>query len=130
VGGATLILDPTVAADISAAGFKTKEAYADYLVKNTGTPAWLYWQTRQKELEDAKKGVEPFASYLKAGENGVVPISRFAERLTLGVPVNAFGVFPQSSTPVEIIVTGGGTNTYWSGGDFTYYSSVSVDKWR
>ena len=130
VGGATLILDPTVAADISAAGFKTKEAYADYLVKNTGTPAWLYWQTRQKELEEAKKGVEPFASYLKAGENGVVPISRFAERLTIGVPVNAFGVFPQSRTPVEIIVTGGGTNTYWSGGDFTYSSSVSVDKWR
>ncbi len=130
VGGATLILDPTVAADISAAGFKTKEAYADYLVKNTGTPAWLYWQTRQKELEQAKKGVEPFASYLKAGENGVVPISRFTERLTLGVPVNAFGVFPQSLTPVEIIVTGGGTNTYWSGGDFTYATSVSIDKWR
>jgi hypothetical protein len=130
VGGVTLVLDPTVAADISAAGFKTKEAYADYLVKNTGTPAWLYWQTRQKELEEAKKGVEPFASYLKAGENGVIPISRFAERLTLGVPVNAFGVFPQSRTPIEIIVTGGSTNTYWSGGDFTYSSSVSIDKWR
>ena len=130
VGGATLILDPTVAADISAAGFKTKEAYADYLVKNTGTPGWLYWQTRQKELEEAKKGVEPFASYLRAGENGVIPVSRFAERLTIGVPVNAFGVFPQSRTPIEIIVTGGGTNTYWSGGDFSYSASVSIDKWR
>jgi hypothetical protein len=130
VGGATLILDPTVAADISTAGFKSKEAYVDYLVKNTGTPGWLYWQTRQKELEEAKKGVEPFATYLKAGEDGVIPISRFAERLTLGVPVNAFGVFPQSSTPIEIIVTGGGTNTYWSGGDFTYSASALIDKWR
>ncbi len=128
--GATIILDPTVAADIAASGFKSKEAYADYLVKNTGTPAWLYWQTRPKELEEAKKGIEPFASYLKEGEDGVIPVSRFAERLTLGVPVNAFGVFPQSRTPIEIIVTGGGTNTYWSGGDFTYYSSASVDKWR
>jgi hypothetical protein len=130
VGGATLIFDPTVAVDISAAGFKSKEAYAEYLVKNIGTPAWLYWQTRQKELQEAKKGVEPFASYLKAGENGVIPVSRFAEKLTLGVPVNAFGVFPQSPTPIEIIVTGGGTNTYWSGGDFTCSGSVSIDKWR
>jgi len=130
VGGATIILDPTVAADVAAAGFPSKEAYADYLVQNTGTPGWLYWQTRQKELEEAKKGVEPFASYLKEGENGVLPISRFAERLTIGVPVNAFGVFPQSRTPIEIIVTGGGTNTYWSGGDFTYATSVSIDKWR
>jgi hypothetical protein len=130
VGGATLILDPTVAADVSAAGFKSKEAYADYLVKNTGTPGWLYWQTRQKELEQAKKGVEPFASYLKYGENGVIPISRFAERLTIGVPVNAFSGFPANRTPIEIIVTGGGTNTYWSGGDFAYSASVSIDKWR
>jgi hypothetical protein len=130
VGGVTIILDPTVAADISTAGFKSKEAYADYLVKNTGTPGWLYWQTRQKELEEGKKGIEPFASYLKPGEDGVIPISRFAEKLTLGVPVNAFGVFPDSRTPIEIIVTGGGTNTYWSGGDFTYSASVSIDKWR
>jgi hypothetical protein len=130
VGGATIILDPTVAADVSAAGFKSKEAYADYLVKNTGTPGWLYWQTRQKELEQAKKGVEPFASYLKFGEDGVIPISRFAERLTIGVPVNAFGGFPAIRTPIEIVVTGGGTNTYWSGGDFTCSASVSIDKWR
>jgi hypothetical protein len=130
VGGVTIILDPTVAADISNAGFKSKEAYADYLVKNIGTPGWLYWQTRQEELEKGKKGVEPYASYLKAGEDGIIPISRFAERLTLGVPVNAFGVFPMSRTPIEIIVTGGGTNTYWSGGDFSYFSSASIDKWR
>jgi len=131
VSGATILLDPMVAADVAAAGFKTKEAYAEYLVKNTGTPAWLFWQTRQKELEQAKNGVEPFASYLKFGEDGVIPISRFAERLTLGVPVNAFGGgFPANHTPIEIIVLGGGTNTYWSGGDFTHSSSVSIDKWR
>jgi len=74
--------------------------------------------------------VEPYASYLKAGENGVIPIPRFAERLTLGVPVNAFGGFPESRTPIEIIVTGGGTNTFWSGGDFGYAGSASVDQWR
>ena len=46
------------------------------------------------------------------GEDGVIPISRFAEKLTIGVPVNAFGIFPENRPPVEIIVTGGGTNTY------------------
>jgi hypothetical protein len=132
VSGATIILDPMVATDVAAAGFKSKEAYADYLIKNTGTPGWLYWQTRQKELEQAKKGIEPYASYLKFGEDGVIPISRFTGNLTLGVPVNAFafGSIASSRTPVEIIVTGGGTNTYWSGGDFTYSGSASVDKWR
>jgi hypothetical protein len=132
VTGATIILDPMVAADVAAAGFKSKEAYADYLVKNTGTPGWLYWQTRQAKLEQARKGVEPFASYLKVGENGVIPMSRFTGNLTLGVPVNAFafGTLAADRTPIEIIVTGGGTNTYWSGGDFMYSGSASIDKWR
>jgi hypothetical protein len=130
VSGATLILDPTVASDIAAAGFNSKEAYADYLVKNTGTPAWLYWQTRQEEMEQAKKGVEPFASYLKSGENGVIPISRFVGKVTIGVPVMPFNDMPANRTPIEIIVTGGGTNTYWSGGDFSYAASASIDKWR
>ena len=130
VSGATIIMDPTVAADVAAAGFKSKESYADYLVKNTGTPAWLYWQTRQEELKKAKEGIEPYASYLKLGEKGVIPISRFAERIVIGTPVNPSVNFPASSTPIEIIVTGGGTNTYWSGGDFSYAASASIDKWR
>jgi hypothetical protein len=74
--------------------------------------------------------VEPFATYLKFGENGVIPIPRFSERLTLGVPVNAFsGAFPVSYTPLEIIVTGEDKQLL-VGGDFTYSSSVSIDKWR
>ncbi len=130
VSGATIIMDPTVAADVAAAGFKSKESYADYLAKNTGTPAWLYWQTRQEELRKAKEGVEPYASYLKLGENGVIPLSRFAERLEIGTPVNPSVNFPRSSTPIEIIVTGGGTNTYWTGSDFSYAASASIDEWR
>ena len=31
---------------------------------------------------------------------------------------------------VEIVVMGGETNTYWLGGDFSYVTSASVDKWR
>ena len=130
VSGATIIMDPTVAVDVVVAGFRTKESFADYLAKNTGTPAWLYWQTRKDELERAKEGVEPYASYLKLGEKGVIPISRFTENIVIGTPVNPSVNFPRSSTPIEIIVTGGGTNTYWSGSDFHHAVSVSIDKWR
>jgi hypothetical protein len=130
VSGATIIMDPTVAADVAAAGFKSKESFADYLAKNTGTPAWLYWQTRQEELEKAKEGMEPYASYLKLGEKDVIPLSRFTENLVIGTPVNPSVNFPRSSTPIEIIVTGGGTNTYWTGTDFGYATSAPINKWR
>jgi hypothetical protein len=130
VGSATIIMDPTVAADVAAAGFKSKEAYADYLAKNTGTPGWLYWQGRQEELRQAKAGVEPFASYLKPGEGAVIPISRFVGRVVMGTPVNASENWPASLTPIEIVVTGGGTNTYWAGSDFSYAAGASIDKWR
>jgi len=113
---ATFIMDPTVAKDIADAGFKTKEAYAEYLAKNTGTPAWLYWQTRQGELAKARQGVEPFAEYLKLGDNGVIPVSRFAGR--------------GGRIPIEIVITGGSTNAYWFGGDFSHVTSTSIDKWR
>lgn len=130
VSGATIIMDPTVAADVMASGFKTKKSFADYLAENTGTPAWLYWQNREEELEKAKDGIEPYASYLKLGKKGVIPISRFKDNIVLGTPVNPSVNFPRSSTPIEIIVTGGGTNTYWSGGDFHHAVSVSIDEWR
>jgi hypothetical protein len=130
VGAATIIMDPTVAADVAAAGFKSKEAYAEYLAKSTGTPGWLYWQTRQEELSQAKEGVGPFAPYVKCGDDAVIPISRFVGKVVMGTPVNPSVDFPASPTPIEIVVTGGGTNTYWSGSDFSYAASVSIDKWR
>jgi hypothetical protein len=113
---AVFIMDPIVAKDIADAGFKTKEAYVEYLAKNTGTPSWLYWQTRQNELKSAKEGVEPFAGYLKLGDNSVIPVSRFMGR--------------GGRIPIEIVLTGGSTNAYWFGGDFSYVTSTSVDKWR
>jgi hypothetical protein len=122
-GSATLVLDPTVAQDIQAHGFASKEAYADYLMKNSKTPAWLYWQTRQKELDQAKQGVEPYASYLKLGDDADIPVTRFERRARPGA-----GDGPLSG--IEMIVMGGSTNTYWLGGDFSYVGSASIDKWR
>src|SRR5215472_6832281 len=79
-GSATLVLDPTVAADIKAHGYGSKEEFSEYLMKNAKTPAWLYWDTHRKELGDAKAGVEPYASYLKLGNDADIPVTRFVRR--------------------------------------------------
>jgi len=123
-GSVNLVLDPTVAADVKAHGFDSQDAFRDYLIKNSKTPAWLYWQRRDREMAQAKQGVEPFASYLKMGPDADIPVSRFVPRRWPGAPPNS----PLPNT-IEMIVMGGETNTYWLGGDFRYTVTTSIDKW-
>jgi hypothetical protein len=121
-----------VAADVAAKGYPTKEAFAKYLAEKTGTPGWLYWSQNQKALEEAKKGVEPYAGWLKQGDGAVVPVSRY-NRGRFPSRNTAFMASKDTNEPatsIEIVVTGGGTNTFWSGGDFGYAGSASVDQWR
>jgi hypothetical protein len=128
---ATLVLDPIVAADVAAKGFSTKEAYAKWLADNTGTPGWLYWSQNSNALKQAQSGVEPYAGWLKQGEGAVVPVSRY--KGGFGSRNTAFMASKDNNEPtisIEIVVTGGGTNTFWSGGDFGYVGSASVDQWR
>jgi hypothetical protein len=128
---ATLILDPIVAADVASKGYATKEAFARYLADNTGTPGWLYWSQNQNALKQAKDGVEPYAGWLKRGMDTVVPVSRFKGRVrTRNSSFMASRDNNEPTTSIEIVVTGGGTNTFWSGGDFGYVGSASVDFWR
>jgi hypothetical protein len=115
---ATIILDPIVAVELKNNGFETKQQFAEYLTEESGTPGWLYWSTHQKEYEQAKEGVEPYAGYLALGEAAVVPVSRFTPAARPG------------RAGIEILAVGGGTNTYWSGGDFRVNTSASVDEWR
>lgn len=126
----TLILDPIVADDVAFNGYSTKEDFALYLAENTGTPGWLYWSENPEALKQAEAGVEPYAGWLKRGKDTVVPVSRFK-----GLPRGSSGLLAttdnnESRTSIEIVVTGGGTNTFWSGGDFAYVGSASVDQWR
>jgi hypothetical protein len=130
---ATLILDPIVAADVASKGYPTKEAYAKWLADNTGTPGWLYWSTHEKELQQAKEGVEPYAGWLKKGQGFVVPVSRYTRVGGRAARNTAFMASKDNNEPttaIDIVVTGGGTNTFWSGGDFGYAGSASVDQWR
>ena len=123
-GAATLLLDPTVARDAKSHGYNSKEELSAYWSKTSKTPAWLYWDTHRNELKQAQAGVEPYASYLKMGD-GEIPFQRFYRRGRPGAPPD-----PNPKSSVEIIVLGGETNTYWAGGDFSYVTSASVDKWR
>ncbi len=122
---ATIIVDPIVAVELKKNGFATKQQFADYLAEKSATPGWLYWSTHQEDYKKAKAGVEPFASYLKLGETAEVPVSRFVRTPPRGAQPGA-----PPRTPIEVIAVGGGTNTYWSGGDFSHIVSASIDKWR
>lgn len=126
----TLILDPIVAADIVSAGYKTKEAFARYLADNTGTPGWTYWGQNKDALKKAEAGVEPYAGWLEKGKGAVVPVSRYKRLSRNRMDFISTEDTYDSGTSIEILVTGGGTNTFWAGGDFNYVGSASVDYWR
>jgi hypothetical protein len=129
---ATLVLDPIVAADVASNGYPTKEAFAKWLAEKTGTPGWLYWSQHANELKQAQSGVEPYAGWLKQGQGAVVPVSRYTRsgRASRNAAFIAPKETSEPTTSIEIVVTGGGTNTFWSGGDFGYAGSASVDQWR
>jgi hypothetical protein len=111
---ATLLLDPITARDLmDDEGFATKEAFSEWLQKNSLVPASRYWERRKDELQKAKEGIEPYATWLEYPEESFIPVSNFNPK-----------------TPVEIVVVGGETNAFLMAGDFRYVSGASVDNWR
>jgi hypothetical protein len=148
-GAATLLLDPIVANLVKDQGFGTKEDFCEWLSRNTTTPAWLYWDLHANTdvVKQAKAGVEPYASYLKVGDDDLVPVPRYIrtprpETSNDSSPGNAAGYWnvwnetghglwgTAATSSVELVVLGGETNQYWSGGDFAYVTSGLVDRWR
>ncbi len=125
-GEATLLIDPVVARELQEfQGFDSKEKLSNWLAKSATTPAFFYWARNPQNMNSAKEGVEPFASWLRL-ETGDIPESNYLRRFAPGE--RGSGAEPTSA--IEILVVGGGTNPYWSAGDFAYMSSASVDKWR
>lgn len=111
----TLLVEPLAARALKEReGFETKEQFAQWFHLNSTVPYKTYWdyQLVINYIEpQARKGVEPFASYLAQPEDSVVP--RFADPKAIGV-----------------VVVGGEKNAYWYGTDFGHLKSVSVDEWR
>lgn len=111
----TLLVEPLAARTLKEReGFETKEQLQEWFHKNSTVPYETYWdyQLVINYVEPlARKGQEPFASYLAQPADSAVP--RFADPNGIGV-----------------VVVGGEKNAYWFGTDFNYMKTVSVDAWR
>ena len=110
---ATFLLSPVTAQDLKDEGFDSKEQIGQWIKDNAYMSAWTYWAAMPGDLESARVGVEPFASWLK-----LPPEGKTTHPLISG---NAL---------VEMLVIGGGTDAFWMAGDFRYMGAASVDEWR
>lgn len=111
----TLLLEPLAARTLKQReGFDSKAQLAQWFHQHSRIPADVYWdyQLVINYIEpQARKGVEPFASYLNLPKDASIP--RFAE--------------PEK---ISVVVVGGEKNAYWFATDFGYLESESVDRWR
>ena len=110
----TFVVDPLVAKNLRAEGFKTKQDACKWIVENSKVPAGHYWEGQMQSgfaAGLAKQGIEPFASWAKLPKDAPI-----APR--------------HSPEDINILVVGGETNPMWITTDFTYTRSVSIDKWR
>ncbi len=115
--GQTIVVDPLAADLLYREGFTSKEQLTRWLKDSVMHPQEEYWGEifgvspgHPKELEMAKAGVEPYASWLKLPEGSTIPVPRDVD--------------------VNIMVAGGETNPYWQGGSLGHLASASVDAWR
>lgn len=95
-------------------GFETKQRLSLWLqenVKLTAGEFCYYSLVRSVTLPLAKRGVEPFATWLTLPSEALIP--RYP---------NPKGI--------NLVVVGGKTNAFWQAGDFKYQGSALVDEWR
>ena len=111
----TLLLEPLTARTLrDREGFDTKEKLSRWFHENAKIPAEEYWdyQLVMNYIEpQARKGVEPFASWLNLPKDTMIP--RFDD--------------PRG---INVVVVGGETNAYWFATDFSYLKSALIDEWR
>ena len=113
--GLTLLLEPLAARALKdREGFTSKNQIAQWFHENSTLPYETYWdyQLVINYIEPlARKGQEPFASYLAQAPDSQVP--RFAD-----------------PAKISTIVVGGEKNAYWFASDFCHLKTLPVDEWR
>jgi hypothetical protein len=95
--GCILVLDPIPARELHSLGFDTKETLIDWVQQNVRIPAKRYWESfsmRNLMMELAAGGTEPYATYLKADPDELVPC------------------FERDR--INVFVVGGSSNGQWS----------------
>ena len=113
--GATILMDPTVAALLKDAhGFKTKAALGEWLSQNIEKTAASFWgnavvASMAEPL--AIQGLEPYASWKKLPADAV--IKPF---------INSKGI--------NVVVVGGKTQSTWFATDFRVGRGVLIDEWK
>jgi hypothetical protein len=122
--GAILVIDPIVAREFGERGLDSQHKLIQWVHENVRIPArryWDYYTTRNFVNEDALLGIEPYATYLRAEADDLVPVFE-----------------PHK---LHVVVAGGSTNGQWSafsGGhlDPRFRASledvptVGIDRWR
>jgi hypothetical protein len=115
MGGATIIMDPSVANLLkNTQGFKTKAALGEWLSQNTEVEAQTIWGNSIVSGilgPLGKQGLEPYATWQKV--SGKTLIKPFRN--------------PQN---IRTIVVGGSTASVWFLTDFMAGQGVSIDAWR
>jgi hypothetical protein len=110
----TLVLDPITAQQfVDRGGFDTADKLIQWVHENATMPAEVYWDYQLVQnyvYPKALKGVEPYATMLRAAKDELIP------------------VYPLNS--IQVVVVGGETNGYWRIMGCNYSKSVSIDEWR
>jgi hypothetical protein len=113
-GPPTLLLDPIAARQfVDRGGFTKKEALLDWIHDNARMPAGEYWDYQLVQnyiYPRATFGEEPWATWLKAAPEALIPMFRRED--------------------IHAVVVGGETNGYWRIMGCNYQKTVSVDAWR
>jgi len=112
-GSVVFIVDPLVAKNLKAEGHNSPRDFACWLTENVTIAAKQFWgeglhSERFRNL--AKQGVEPFASWAKLPDDGII---------------HAF----RSPDLIKTIVVGGETNPLWITTDFMISAQASIDQW-
>jgi hypothetical protein len=113
-GTITLVMDPLVAKHLKEQGFESPQQLAEWISKNFKMSAGQFWGSDvvySLVEPDARAGVEPYASWLKAPKDEMIAPYAHPDR-------------------INVVVVGGETNPLWFTTDMFYTQTVSVDKWR
>jgi hypothetical protein len=110
----TLVLDPITARQfVDRGGFDTADKLIQWVHDHATMPAAHYWDYQLIQnyvYPRALKGVEPYATMLRADKDDLIP------------------VYPLDR--IHVVVVGGETNGYWRIMGCNYSKSVSIDDWR
>ncbi len=110
----TLILDP-ITADlfVERGGFDTAEKLEQWIWEQATLPASVYWDYQLIQnyvFPRAENGEKPWADYLNAPPDALIPMFRRED--------------------VHVLVVGGETNGYWRIMGCNYNRTVLIDDWR